>query len=150
MGIVLRYLLIFKFLIILKANQKLKDFSRIQRANIVNEGDAHRDKKRQKKSKMYFLKIPDYFSYDICTSLGFLNQQSEEKLPCHHYCKIYGSHEKQICEAIDLNPNSLSVKENKFQLYKCSDLTNPLEITLKLFGQDSKLVFLRKGRRENR
>lgn len=56
---------------------------------------------------MYFLKIPDYFSYDICTSLGFLNQQSEEKLPCHHYCKIYGSHEKQICEAIDLNPNSL-------------------------------------------
>lgn len=56
---------------------------------------------------MYFLKIPDYFSYDICTSLGFLNQQTEEKLPCHQNSKIYGSHEKQIREAVDLHPNSV-------------------------------------------
>lgn len=63
---------------------------------MVNEGDTHRNTKSQEKSKMYFLKIPDYFSYDICTSLGFLNQQTEEKLPCHQNSKIYGSHEKQI------------------------------------------------------
>ena len=56
---------------------------------------------------MYFLKIPDYFSYDICTSLGFLNQQTEEKLPCHQNFEIYGSHEKQIREAVDLQPNSV-------------------------------------------
>lgn len=98
---------------------------------MVNEGDTHRDTKSQKKSKMYFLKIPDYLSYDICTSLGFLNQQTEEKLPCHQNSKIYGSHEKQICEAIARNPNSFCERKQILAVH-VERLTNSSEITPKL------------------
>lgn len=66
-GIVLCSLFILIFLIIGKVNQRLADFSRNWRANIFKEGKTHTEKNtktgtKRQKSKIYFLKIPDYFS----------------------------------------------------------------------------------------
>lgn len=112
------YLFILIFLIIGKVNQRLADFSRIFKEEKTHTKRTQRQaqkkafKKKPQKPKINFFKIPDYFSYDTCTSLGFLNQQTEEKLPCHQNAKIYSSHEEQIHGAIGLNLNSLCGREH--------------------------------------
>lgn len=81
---------------------------------IHTKKDAKTGTGREKKPKMYFLKIPDYFSYDICTNSGLLNQLPEENLRCHQNSETHGSHRKQVCGAGCRSKSKFSVKENKF------------------------------------